>query len=86
MEWKSFGFYIWKKPHSIKYIGKKANNDICKYNLRGINKTFASQITKINFKDNYWEIKIKDGSNYQFKYFSFNLSLPTIKKKLQENI
>ena len=60
-------FTFEKKPHSIKYIGKKANNDICKYNLRGIKKTFASQITKINFKDNYWEIKIKDGSNYQLQ-------------------
>ena len=73
-------FTFEKKPHSIKYIGKKANNDICKYNLRGIKKTFASQITKINFKDNYWEIKIKDGSNYQFKYLVLTCPFPQLKK------
>ena len=42
-------FTFEKKPFSSKYIGKKANNDLAKYNLKGIKQAFSSTITKIKF-------------------------------------
>ena len=42
-------FTFEKKTFSSKYIGKKANNDLAKYNLKGINQSFNSPITNIKF-------------------------------------
>ena len=39
-------FTFEKKTFSSKYIGKKANNDFIKYNLKNIKKSFSSLITK----------------------------------------
>ena len=73
-------FTFEKKPLSIKYIGRKANNDLSKYNLKGIKQTFASQITKINFKNNFWEIQTENGLNYQSKYLVLTCPFPQLKK------
>ena len=60
-------FTFEKKTSSIKYIGKKANNDLAKYNLRNIKKSISSPITKINFNKYFWEITLEDKSKYKFK-------------------
>ena len=60
-------FTFEKKPFSKKYIGKRANNDLVKYNLRNIKQSFASPIEKIDFKKYFWEITLKNKSKYQFK-------------------
>ena len=36
-----------KNPNSMKVIGKKGNNDLIKYNLKGIKQNFNSTVTKI---------------------------------------
>ena len=44
-------FTFEKKPFSTKYIGRRANNDLVKYNLKNIKQSFASPIEKIDFKN-----------------------------------
>ena len=73
-------FTFEKKPHAIKYIGKKANNDLVKYNLKGIKQSFGSPIVKINFKKTFWEILLKDKSKYQFKSLIITCPFPQLKK------
>ena len=68
-----------KKPLSIKYIGKKANNDLVKYNLKGIKKSFSSTVGKIQYKKNYWEITLKDNSKHKFRYLILTFTFPQLK-------
>ena len=60
-------FTFEKKPFSTKYIGRKANNDLVKYNLKNIKQSFDSPIEKVDFKNYFWEITLKNNSKYQFK-------------------
>ena len=73
-------FTFKKKPLSVKYIGKKANNDLVKYNLKGIRQFFGSPINKIQYKKNYWEISLKDNSKHQFKYLILTCPFPQLRK------
>ena len=57
-------FTLSKKESTIKYIGTKANNDICKYQLKGIKKKFSSHINKITFKKKFWEIILNNKRKY----------------------
>ena len=69
-----------KKPYSTKYIGRRANNDLVKYNLKNIKQLFASPIEKINFKKYFWEITLKDKSKYHFKSLIITCPFPQLKK------
>ena len=69
-----------KKPFSTKYIGRKANNDLVKYNLKNIKQSFASPIEKIDFKKYFWEITLKNKSKYQFKSLIITCPFPQLKK------
>jgi predicted NAD/FAD-dependent oxidoreductase len=73
-------FTFEKKPFSTKYIGKRANNDLVKYNLKNIKQSFASPIEKINFKKYFWEITCKDKSKHQFKSLIITCPFPQLKK------
>ena len=73
-------FTFEKKPFSTKYIGKRANNDLVKYNLRNIKQSFASPIEKIDFKKFFWEITLKNKSKYQFKSLIVSCPFPQLKK------
>ncbi len=73
-------FTFEKKKLSIKYIGKKANNDLVKFNLKNIKKSFGSPVTKIYFKKKFWEITLKDKSKYQFKSLILTCPFPQLKK------
>jgi len=73
-------FTFEKKPSSTKYIGRKANNDLVKYNLKNIKKSFASPIEKINFKKYFWEITLKNKSKHQFKSLIITCPFPQLKK------
>ena len=73
-------FTFEKKPFSKKYIGKKANNDLVKYNLKNIKQLFASPIKKIDFKKYFWEITLKDKSKHQFKSLIMTCPFPQLKK------
>ena len=73
-------FTFEKKNFSSKYIGRRANNDLVKYNLKNIKQTFASPIEKINFKKYFWEITMKNKSKYQFKSLIITCPFPQLKK------
>ena len=73
-------FTFEKKPFSTKYIGRKANNDLVKYNLKNIKQSFASPIEKINFKQYFWEITLKNKSKHQFKSLIITCPFPQLKK------
>ena len=73
-------FTFEKKPFSSKFIGRRANNDLVKYNLRNIKQSFASPIEKIDFKKYFWEIVLKDKSKYQFKSLIITCPFPQLKK------
>jgi len=73
-------FTFEKKLFSTKYIGRKANNDLVKYNLKNIKQSFASPIEKIDFKKYFWEITLKDKSKYKFKSLIITCPFPQLKK------
>lgn len=73
-------FTFKKRKRSIKYIGKKGNNAIVKWQLRNIKQTFASQIIKIQHKNLYWEITLKDKSKHRFKSIILTCPFPQLKK------
>ena len=73
-------FTFEKKPFATKYIGRKANNDLVKYNLKNIKQSFASTIEKIYFKKYFWEITLKDKSKHQFKSLIITCPFPQLKK------
>ena len=73
-------FTFEKKAFSSKYIGKKANNDFIKYNLKNVKKSFSSLITKVSFNKYFWEITLKDKSKYQFKSLILTCPFPQLKK------
>ena len=73
-------FTFEKKPLATKYIGVKANNALCKYYLKGVKLSFASQITKIEYKKYFWEIMLSDNSKHQFKGLILTCPFPQLKK------
>ena len=73
-------FTFEKKNFSSKYIGKKANNDFIKYNLKNVKKSFSSLITKVSFNKYFWEITLKDKSKYQSKSLILTCPFPQLKK------
>ena len=73
-------FTFEKKAFSSKYIGKKANNDLAKHNLKGIKQSFASPIRKIKFNKYFWEITLSDKSTHEFKSLVLTCPHPQLKK------
>ena len=58
----------------------KANNALCKYYLKGVKLSFASQITNIEYKKYFWEIMVSDNSKHQFKGLILTCPFPQLKK------
>ena len=73
-------FTFEKKNIAPKYIGLKANNALSKYYLKNANLSFASQITKIEYKKYFWEITLNNNSKYQFKALILTCPFPQLKK------
>jgi len=73
-------FTFEKKPFSKKYIGRRANNDLVKYNLKNIKQSFASPIEKIDFKKYFWEVTLKNKSKHQFKSLIITCPFPQLKE------
>ena len=69
-----------KKINSKKYIGTKANNSLIKYQLKGLRQSFASQIIKIIYKKNLWEITLENNSKHRFKSLILTCPFPQLKK------
>ena len=73
-------FFLNIKNENIKYIGKTANNDICKYQLKNIKQNYFSNITKIEYKKNHWVIILKDNQKCKFKRLILTCPFPQLKK------
>ena len=68
------------KDQIKRYIGKKANNDICKYQIKKIKQNYLSQIVKITDKKKFWEVLLKNKSIYKFKSIILTCPYPQLKK------
>jgi renalase len=73
-------FTFEKKKNSIKYIGSKGNNDICKYLIRNIKSNYLANVTNIKFNSNYWTITLNNGGQVFFKYLI--LTCPYLQLKI----
>ena len=73
-----------KSKNIIKYIGKKANTDICKYLLKNIKTNLLSEIVSAKFKYNYWSIKLKNNKELNFKKIILAIPYPQAKKLIKK--
>ena len=67
------------KKH-IKIIGENGNNAISKYLLKDVNCFFNSEVTKILYKDNIWQLTLGDGSKKFYKSIILTCPFPQLKK------
>jgi predicted NAD/FAD-dependent oxidoreductase len=73
-------FNFEKKKNSIKYIGLKGNNDICKYLIKNIKSNYLTSITNIKFNFNYWTITLNNKDKVYFKNLILTCPFPQLKK------
>ena len=73
-------FSFEKKEISPKIIGGKANNDLSKYLLKNIKKSFSSPIIRIEYKKKIWKITLKNKIFYEFKRLIITCPYPQLKK------
>jgi renalase len=80
-EWSGqhLDFNFERKEKTIKYIGSKGNNDICKYLIKNIKANFNSTVTNIEFNSNYWTITINNKDQVFFKYLILTCPFPQLK-------
>ena len=67
------------KKH-IKIIGKKANNDICKFLLKKVKCNYQSEVKKIYYKNKLWFLLFKDGKVKTFNGVILTCPFPQLKK------
>ena len=72
-------FTFEKKEIKNKFIGKKGNNVISKYNLKNIKKNYHSQIKKITFKNNCWILKLINNDIVKTKSLILTCPFPQLK-------
>jgi len=68
------------KKNSIKYIGTKGNNDVCKFLIKNIKHNYLSEIIGIKFHSNYWIITLGNGDKAYFKNLILTCPFPQLKK------
>ena len=73
-------FTFEKKENSIKFIGLKGNNDICKYLIKNIKSNYLTSITNIKFNSNYWTIPLNRKDKVFFKNLILTCPFPQLKK------
>ena len=69
-----------KKKNSLKYIGKKGNNDICKYLIKNIKTSYNSTVTGIRFNSNHWIVTLNSKDEVLFKNLILTCPFPQLKK------
>ena len=67
------------KKH-IKIIGKKANNDICKFLLKKIKCYYQREVKKIYYKNKLWFLLFTDGKVKTYKGVILTCPFPQLKK------
>ena len=73
-------FNFEKKESSIKYIGLKGNNDICKYLIKNIKSNYLTSIANIKFNSSYWTITLNNKDKIFFKNLILTCPFPQLKK------
>ncbi len=67
------------KKH-IKIIGKKGNNDICKFLLKKVKCYYRSEVKKIYYKNKLWFLLFSDGKVKTYKGVILTCPFPQLKK------
>ena len=67
------------KKH-IKIIGKKGNNDICKFLLKKVKCFYQSEVKKIYYKNKLWFLLFTDGKIRTYKGIILTCPFPQLKK------
>ena len=67
------------KKH-IKIIGKKGNNDICKFLLKKVKCFYQSEVKKIYYKNKLWFLLFTDGKVKTYKNIILTCPFPQLKK------
>ena len=67
------------KKH-IKIIGKKGNNDICKFLLKKVKCFYQSEVKKIYYKNKLWLLLFTDGKIRTYKGVILTCPFPQLKK------
>ena len=67
------------KKH-IKIIGKKGNNDICKFLLKKVKCFYQSEVKKIYYKNKLWFLLFTDGKLRTYKGVILTCPFPQLKK------
>ena len=67
------------KKH-IKIIGKKGNNDICKFLLKKVKCFYQSEVKKIYYKNKLWFLLFTDGKIRTYKAVILTCPFPQLKK------
>ena len=67
------------KKH-IKIIGKKGNNDICKFLLKNVKCFYQSEVKKIYYKNKLWFLLFTDGKIRTYKGVILTCPFPQLKK------
>ncbi|MBD1162868.1 NAD(P)-binding protein [Pelagibacterales bacterium SAG-MED12] len=67
------------KKH-IKIIGKKGNNDICKFLLKKVKCFYQSEVKKIYYKNKLWFLVFTDGKIRSYKGIIITCPFPQLKK------
>ena len=70
---------IENKKH-IKIIGKKGNNDICKFLLKKVKCFYQSEVKKIYYKNKLWFLLFTDGKIRTYKGVILTCPFPQLKK------
>ena len=67
------------KKH-IKIIGKKGNNDICKFLLKKVKCFYQSEVKKIYYKNKLWFLQFTDGKIRTYEGVILTCPFPQLKK------
>ena len=81
-KWEGEHIYLKKgeKKNHIKIIGRKGNNDLCKFLLKKINISFQSEVKKIEYKNKFWNLKFANGEIKNFKKLILTCPFPQLVK------
>tara|TARA_B100000780_G_scaffold252568_1_gene199756 strand:- start:1324 stop:2310 length:987 start_codon:yes stop_codon:yes gene_type:complete len=87
-EWlgQHLDFTFERKEKTIKYIGSKGNNDICKYLIKNIKSNYLTTVTSVKFKSNYWTITLNNRNKVFFKNLILTCPFPQLKKLAPKHI
>jgi renalase len=68
-----------KKNHT-KIIGRKGNNDISKYLLKGVNCYFQNELKKIDYKKKNWILTFTNGQKKKYEKLILTCPFPQLSK------